>query len=27
VASGVYMIFVASEDGLDSTVKKVMIVR
>ncbi|UGS23767.1 type IX secretion system anionic LPS delivery protein PorZ [Flavobacterium channae] len=27
VASGVYMIFVASEDGTDSTVKKVMIVR
>lgn len=27
VASGVYMIFVASEDGLDSTVKKVMIIR
>lgn len=27
VASGVYMIFVASQDGLDSTVKKVMIVR
>lgn len=27
VASGVYMVFVASEDGLDSTVKKVMIIR
>lgn len=27
VASGVYMIFVASQDGLDSTVKKLMIVR
>ncbi len=27
VASGVYMIFVASQDGTDSTVKKVMIVR
>ena len=27
VASGVYMIFVASEDGLDTTVKKVMIIR
>ena len=27
VASGVYMIFVASQDGLDSTVKKVMIIR
>ncbi len=27
VASGVYMVFVASQDGLDSTVKKVMIVR
>jgi len=27
VASGVYMIFVASEDGTDSTVKKVMIIR
>ena len=27
VASGVYMIFVASEDGMDSTVKKVMIIR
>lgn len=27
VASGVYMIFVASEDALDSTVKKVMIIR
>ncbi len=26
VASGVYMIFVASQDGLDSTVKKVMII-
>ena len=27
VASGVYMIFVSSEDGTDTTVKKVMIVR
>ncbi len=27
VASGVYMVFVASQDGLDSTVKKIMIVR
>lgn len=27
VASGVYMVFVASEDSLDSTVKKVMIIR
>ena len=27
VASGVYMIFIASQDGLDSTVKKVMIIR
>lgn len=27
VASGVYMIFVASDDGMDSTVKKVMIIR
>ncbi|MCL9769368.1 T9SS type A sorting domain-containing protein [Flavobacterium sp. HXWNR69] len=27
VASGVYMIFVASQDGMDSTVKKVMIIR
>ena len=27
VASGVYMIFVASQDGLDTTVKKVMIIR
>ena len=27
VASGVYMVFVAAEDGLDSTVKKVMIIR
>lgn len=27
VASGVYMVFVASKDGLDSTVKKVMIIR
>ena len=27
VASGVYMIFVASEDGTDTTVKKVMIIR
>ena len=27
VASGVYMIFVASQDGVDSTVKKVMIIR
>jgi ligand-binding sensor domain-containing protein len=27
VASGVYMIFVASEDGSETTVKKVMIVR
>lgn len=27
VASGVYMIFVSSEDGSDTTVKKVMIVR
>lgn len=27
VASGVYMVFVASQDGLDSTVKKVMIIR
>ena len=26
VASGVYMVFVASQDGLDSTVKKVMII-
>jgi hypothetical protein len=27
VASGVYMVFVASQDGLDSTVKKIMIIR
>ncbi len=27
VASGVYMIFISSEDGLDTTVKKVMIIR
>jgi hypothetical protein len=27
VASGVYMIFISSEDALDSTVKKVMIIR
>jgi ligand-binding sensor domain-containing protein len=27
VASGVYMVFVASQDGLDSTVKKVMVIR
>ena len=27
VATGVYMIFVASQDGLDTTVKKVMIIR
>jgi hypothetical protein len=27
VASGVYMIFVSSEDGLQTTVKKVMIIR
>lgn len=27
VSSGVYMVFVASQDGLDSTVKKIMIVR
>ena len=27
VASGVYMIFVSSQDGLDTTVKKVMIIR
>lgn len=27
VASGVYMIFIATQDGLDSTVKKVMIIR
>lgn len=27
VASGVYMVFVVSEDGLDSTVKKIMIIR
>ena len=27
VASGVYMIFVSAEDGIDTTVKKVMIVR
>ena len=27
VASGVYMIFVASQDGTDTTVKKVMIIR
>lgn len=27
VASGVYMVFIASQDGLDSTVKKIMIVR
>ena len=27
VASGVYMIFVAAEDGVETTVKKVMIVR
>lgn len=27
VASGVYMIFVSSEDGTDTTVKKVMIIR
>jgi len=26
VASGVYMVFVTSQDGLDSTVKKVMII-
>jgi len=27
VASGVYMIFIAAQDGLDTTVKKVMIIR
>ncbi|MBF02292.1 MAG: ABC transporter substrate-binding protein [Flavobacterium sp.] len=27
VASGVYMIFIATQDGLDSTVKKVMLIR
>ncbi|WP_320814312.1 two-component regulator propeller domain-containing protein [Flavobacterium sp.] len=27
VASGVYMIFIASQDGLDTTVKKVMVIR
>ena len=27
VASGVYMIFIASEDGTQTTVKKVMIIR
>ena len=27
VASGVYMIFVAAQDGVDTTVKKVMIIR
>ncbi len=27
VASGVYMVFVASQDGLDSTVKKIMVIR
>jgi hypothetical protein len=27
VASGVYMVFVASQDGTDSTVKKVMVIR
>ncbi|VXB40274.1 ABC transporter substrate-binding protein [Flavobacterium sp. 9AF] len=27
VSSGVYMVFVASQDGLDSTVKKIMIIR
>jgi len=27
VASGVYMIFISSDDALDSTVKKVMIIR
>ena len=27
VASGVYMIFVAAQDGIDTTVKKVMIIR
>lgn len=27
VASGVYMIFIAAQDGIDTTVKKVMIVR
>jgi RNase P/RNase MRP subunit p29 len=27
VASGVYMIFISAEDGSDTTVKKVMIIR
>ena len=27
VASGVYMIFISSQDGTDTTVKKVMIIR
>lgn len=27
VASGVYMVFVASEDGIETTVKKIMIIR
>lgn len=27
VASGVYMVFVASEDGLETTVKKIMVIR
>lgn len=27
VASGVYMVFVATEDGLDTTVKKIMVIR
>lgn len=27
VASGVYMIFIATQDGLDSTVKKIMLIR
>lgn len=27
VASGVYMVFVATEDGIDTTVKKIMIIR
>ncbi len=27
VASGVYMVFVATEDGLETTVKKIMVIR
>jgi hypothetical protein len=27
VASGVYMIFISSQDAMDTTIKKVMIIR